>query len=173
MMAVIVLLLPAPAKGWSLSIPYFWQWKEGQAKILETFLLLCSFYYGNKGRPALSGIFLALAFFDPRFGIVALPLFMMYNRTKLKSAEMWFSALLVGTNIVLLYPGTGVGYLKMVFNNGITTEFYPYALIPFLAIACLYYLNRNQVEATLRDLVHEVVKIKVLMTKINRIRKSV
>ena len=83
---VIALLLPFPTANWGLSPSYYWQWGEGQAKVFLTFLLLLSFYFGSKGRPVLSGIALALGFFDVRFGLLAIPLFVMYNRKNLKAA---------------------------------------------------------------------------------------
>src|SRR5437016_190176 len=45
---VITLLAPAAAPGWGFSVAYFWQWNEGQSKVLETFLLTLSFYLGNR-----------------------------------------------------------------------------------------------------------------------------
>ncbi|OLB70456.1 hypothetical protein AUI06_06740 [archaeon 13_2_20CM_2_52_21] len=45
---VITLLAPAVAPGWGFSVAYFWQWNEGQSKVLETFLLTLSFYLGNR-----------------------------------------------------------------------------------------------------------------------------
>jgi hypothetical protein len=151
--AAIVLLLPLPWPGWGLSVPYFWLWKEGQAKVFETFLILCSFYYGKKNRPAISGVFLALSFFDPRFGVVAFPLFVMYNRQSIRAAATWLTAALMATNVVLLYPGPGAGFLGMVLSSGLTTIFYPYALVPLAAIAALWVLNRREVESALRGLI--------------------
>jgi len=62
------------------------QWAEGQAKVLLTFLLIASFYLGFKGRTALSGVAFGLGAFDPRFSVLALPLFLFYNKNKLKPA---------------------------------------------------------------------------------------
>ena len=84
---VIALLLPFPTANWGLSPSYYWQWGEGQAKVFLTFLLLLSFYFGSKGKPILSGIALALGFFDVRFGLLAIPLFVMYNRKNLKAGN--------------------------------------------------------------------------------------
>lgn len=83
---VAVLVLPYPLLDRGLSVSYFMQWAEGQAKVLLAFLLLASFYLGNKGRATLSGIAFALGAFDPRFTVLALPLFLFYNKGKLKAA---------------------------------------------------------------------------------------
>ena len=80
----IALLLPSPEPHSSLSVAYYWQWAEGQSKVLETFLLLFSFYLGKNERPILSGAVLALSAFDPRFTLLSMPLFIMYNKRSLK-----------------------------------------------------------------------------------------
>ncbi len=141
----LVLLAPAPAPGWGLSIPYFWQWKEGQAKVLETFFLLLSFCLGKRSRPALSGLFFGLSCFDPRFGLIALPVFVMYNRKRLSTSGVALLVTLVLANAPLLvYPQMGIGLLEMVFTTGVLTVFYPYALIPLSAVVSLWLLNRKE-----------------------------
>ena len=105
----IALLLPFPTANWGMSPSYYWQWGEGQAKVFLTFLLLLSFYFGSKNRPVLSGIALALGFFDVRFGLLAIPLFIMYNRKNLKVATASAISALALSNVMLLYPGMGWG----------------------------------------------------------------
>ena len=80
-----VLLLPYPMPGRGLSVSYYMSWAEGQAKILLSFLLLLSFYLGYRGKPVFSGVIFALGAFDPRFALLALPLFLFYNKSKLKA----------------------------------------------------------------------------------------
>ena len=144
---VIALLLPFPSPNGGLSLSYYWQWGEGQAKVFLTFLLLLSFYLGSKGRPVLSGVALALGFFDVRFGLLALPLFIMYNRKNLKTAIPSAIAALALSNILLLYPGMGAGFISMVFGSGITTPLYYYALIPFLTLMALIVVNFKELVA--------------------------
>jgi hypothetical protein len=93
---------------------YYWQWGEGQAKVAVLFLLTLSFYFGNKGKPVLSGIIFALGFFDPRFGLLAAPLFLLYNRAHLKTAILSGAVALCVSNLMLLYPPMGTG----IFNHG-------------------------------------------------------
>jgi hypothetical protein len=138
---VIALLLPFPTVNWGLSPSYFWQWGEGQAKVLVTFLLLLSFYFGRKGKPYLSGIALALGFFDVRFGLLAIPLFIMYNRNNLKAAVASAIGALMLSNVMLLYPGTGASFLDMVFGSGVTTPIYYYSLIPLFTLVALITVN--------------------------------
>jgi hypothetical protein len=148
--AAIALLLPSPTSQWSLSAAYYWQWAEGQSKVLETFLLLLSFYLGKAGRPAASGVFLALGAFDPRFALVSLPLFVMYNRMSLTRAVSAGFAAFVVSNAALLYPPLGSSFLGMVFNTGLTTPIYYYALIPLLTVIALTLANLREVRNAFR-----------------------
>ena len=123
---VIALLLPFPTANWGMSPSYFWQWGEGQAKVAVTFLLLLSFYFGNKGKPYLSGIALAFGFFDVRFGLLAVPLFVMYNRKNLKAAAASVAAALALSNVMLLYPAWSL--LQQSLRRSTTTRSYPSSL---------------------------------------------
>jgi hypothetical protein len=146
--AVIVLLQPLPLGNWGLSASYFWQWGEGQAKVFDAFLLLLAFFLGDSGKPLLSGIVFALGAFDPRFALLSLPLFLYYNRKNLRvSVESMLGALLV-SNLALLYPGTGSGFLKMVLGSATETLYY-YAFIPLLMIISLTVVNGREMLAAL------------------------
>jgi hypothetical protein len=146
--AVIVLLQPFPLPNWGFSVSYFWQWGEGQAKVFLTFLLLLAFYLGNSGKPHLSGIIFAFGAFDPRFGLLALPLFLMYNRKNLRASLGSMILTLLLSNMVLFYPGTGLAFLNMVVSSGITTPPYYYAFIPLLTIIALIFVNRREIVQT-------------------------
>ena len=150
MVAIIALLLPSPSPHWSLSAAYYWQWGEGQSKVLDTFLLLLGLYLGKTKRPLLSGAALALGTFDPRFALLALPLFVMYNRQALRSAFGAGAATLIATNLTLLVPGLGGGFLTMLFTTGLTTPLYWYVLIPLLTIVALTVVNFRGVAAAFR-----------------------
>jgi Glycosyltransferase family 87 len=138
---VITLLLPFPTPQTGFSTSYYWQWGEGQAKVFVTFLLLISFYFGSRGRPYLSGIALAFGFFDPRFGLLALPLFIMYNRKNLKAATISLLGSLALTNAMLLYPGMASNFLNMVLASAVTTPLYYYSLIPLITLLSLIIVN--------------------------------
>jgi uncharacterized membrane protein len=141
------LLLPFPTSQWGFSPSYYWQWGEGQAKVFVTFLLLLSYYFGSRGRPYLSGVALAFGFFDPRFGLLALPLFIMYNRKNLKAATASTISALVLSNLMLLYPGMGSNFISMVFASAVTTPLYYYALIPFCTLLSLIVVNFKELVA--------------------------
>ena len=145
---IIALIMPFPTLNQGLSLSYYWQWGEGQAKVFLTFLLLLSFYFGNRGKPYLSGIALAFGFFDPRFGLLALPLFIMYNRKNFKAATISLIGSLALSNAMLLYPGMASNFLSMVFASAITTPIYYYALIPFFTLLALIIVNFKELVAT-------------------------
>jgi hypothetical protein len=147
--AVIVLLQPLPLPHWGLSASYFWQWAEGQAKVFDTFLLLLAFYLGDSGRPHISGIVFALATFDPRFALLSLPLFLMYNRNNLRASVGSMLGALLISNVPLLYPGTGSGFLNMALSSGFTTPLYYYAFIPLLTIVSLTVVNGREMVVAL------------------------
>ena len=137
----VALLLPFPTPQWGFSPSYYWQWGEGQAKVFITFLLLLSFYLGSRGKQILSGIALAFGFFDPRFGLLAIPLFVMYNRKNLKPAAASLIGSLLLSNAMLLYPGMASGFMNMVFTSAVTTPLYYYSLIPFFTLLALIIVN--------------------------------
>jgi hypothetical protein len=138
---VLVLLQPSPFPNWGLSASYYWQWAEGQSKVLETFLLLLSFHLGSKGKPVPSGVVFAFSAFDPRFAALSLPLFLMYNAPSLKRAALASALAFALADAPLLYPPLLAGFLGMAFTSGVTTPLYYYAFIPLAAIICLYAVN--------------------------------
>jgi hypothetical protein len=140
----VVLVLPYPQAGRGLSVSYFMSWAEGQAKILVAFLLLLSFYLGYRGKAAWSGVAFALGAFDPRFAVLALPLFGFYNKGKLKTAFAVGAVLFAALNAVVFYPGVAAGFWDMVFGTGTTTPLYTPALIPAILLACIYAVNAKQ-----------------------------
>ncbi len=144
---VITMLLPFPTSNQGLSLSYYWQWGEGQAKVFLTFLLLLSFYFGNRGKPYLSGSALAFGFFDPRFGLLSLPLFIMYNRKNLKASTISLIGSLALSNAMLLYPGMAPNFLSMVFASAVSTPLYYYALIPFFTLLALIIANFKELVA--------------------------
>jgi Glycosyltransferase family 87 len=146
--AVVVLLLPLPLLGspWAISIGYFWQWAEGQSKVLETFLLLLSLALAKAGKPRLSGFTLGLAAFDPRFALLALPLLFAYSSNFRRT--MVYAALTFGvTNAALLYPPMTGGFVSMLFATGLSTPPYYYSFIPIAALASLMVVDRRLLKA--------------------------
>jgi hypothetical protein len=144
---IIALLLPFPTPQRGFSLSYFWQWGEGQAKVFDTFLLMLSFYFGSRGRSYLSGVALAFGFFDPRFGLLALPLFVMYNRKNLKASTVRLISSLALSNAMLLYPGMASNFMSMFLASAVTTPLYYYSLIPFFTLIALMAVNFKELVA--------------------------
>jgi hypothetical protein len=96
----------------------------------------------------LSGIVLAFGFFDPRFGLLAVPLFVMYNWKTLKLALPSLAGALVISNIALFYPGTGSSFVNMVFLSSLSTPLYYYSLIPFFTFIVLIFVNLKEMIVT-------------------------
>jgi hypothetical protein len=147
LVAVITLLQPFPTANWGFSPSYFWQWTEGQAKVFLIFLLILSFYLGNRGKPYLSGVAFAFGFFDPRFGLLAIPLFVMYNRKSLKAATASTISALLLSNSMLLYPGLAANFITVVFASAVDTPLYYYSLIPFFSLVALIVVNYKEIGA--------------------------
>ncbi len=162
---VLVLLLPAAAPGWGFSVGYFWQWKEAQSKVIETLLLMGSFYLGKKDRPVWSGIALGIAFFDPRFALVALPLFLTYNSAKLSLSLKTLLITLTLSNLPLLYPGVGLSFLSMVFSTGVSTALYPYAIIPLEGVVFLSFINFGEIRTKLGAIV-KTLQFRLSVTRV-------
>jgi hypothetical protein len=141
---VAVLLLPYPMTGRGLSVSYFMQWAEGQAKVMLTFLLLASFYLGYRGRPVVSGIVFAIGAFDVRFTIFALPLFLYYNKDKPRESIGAAALAFACSNLMILYSGMAQGFFNMLLTQGGSTPFYTPAYIPLMMIGCLSLVNANQ-----------------------------
>ena len=143
--ATVVLLQPSPAPNLGLSVSYYWQWAEGQAKVLEAFLLLLSFYLGAARKPRLSGAAFGMAWFDPRFALISVPLFLVYNRHKLRGAASSAAGVALASNFALFSPGVGSRFMAMLLSSGITTPLYYYSFIPLLTVVCLTVLNAKEI----------------------------
>lgn len=152
--AVIVLPLPLAYSQATLSASYYWQWAEGQCKVLEVFLLLSSFALAKSGRPRAAGVVFALAAFDPRFAVLGAPLILAYTKN-LRATVVYGAATLVLANLPLLYPPTLLGFLAMVFTSGALTPPYPYTFIPTVALLLLIYFDRREVVRALRRIGRE------------------
>lgn len=147
--AALLLPLPLPGPNWSLSLSYYWQWAEGQSKVLATFLLLFALYLGKRGHPKLSGLVFGVAAFDPRFALLAAPIFLVSSSKPKVSAAYAFGAFALA-NFPLLYPPLGEGFIQMVLSSGISTPLYYYAYIPVVTIVLLSMLNGREIASAAR-----------------------
>jgi hypothetical protein len=151
LVAVLLVPLPLPAPQWTISISYYWQWAEGQSKVLDTFLILSALYLARTGRPRGAGIALALGAFDPRFALLAIPLYVTYSKAETIRASLTYAALTFATvNAPLLYPATGSGFIEMVVTTGLPTPPYYYSFIPILALSALMLIHREELRLAVR-----------------------
>jgi hypothetical protein len=143
--AVLLVPLPLPTPQFSISISYYWQWAEGQSKVLDTFLLLSALYLAKSNKPRLAGVTLAFAAFDPRFALLAIPLFVTYSDSRAVRRSLVIAALtFILINAPLLYPAMGIGFLEMVFTSGLPTPPYWYTFIPILAMSVLMLIDHEE-----------------------------
>ncbi len=139
---LIVLLQPLPYLSWYDKTPvwvsqsYHFLWIAGNAKVFATFLLILSFYFGHEKEVVLSAVAFSLAFFDPRFAFLSIPLAIFYNLGNLKK---FFSVTIVSLmllNSVALYADIGVQFINASFSD-IDTPMFSYSWIPFYTIVAL------------------------------------
>jgi len=116
---------------------FYWRWGEGNAKVFAAFLIVATYYLSKSRRPYLAGLAYGLAFFDPRFPLYALPLFLMVNWGQHKEFAAATVATLVAGDVILLYDGLAGSFLNMVETSGIGTIPYQYFYIPFYTIVAL------------------------------------
>ena len=116
---------------------YYWQWAEGNAKVLMTFLVVTAYYFSKSKKPYFAGLAYGLAFFDPRFPLYAIPLFLIVNRGQYRNFLLATGVTLVAGDLILLYDGLGSSFVGMISSIGVETPFYAYAWIPFYTIVAL------------------------------------
>ena len=114
-------------------------------------MLLLSLYLAYANRPRLSGMILGVSFFDPRFWLIALPLFLTFNKRKLYPSVIALVATGIICNLPLLYPGTGSGFLSMLISTGLTTELYPYAFIPLVTVVVLSLAYHEEISKAYKE----------------------
>jgi hypothetical protein len=148
---VLLLPLPLPTPQWSISISYYWQWAEGQSKVLDTFLLLTALYLAKRGKPRVAGVTFAFASFDPRFAVLAIPLFITYTGSKdVRRSLAFAAATFLVINVPLLYPATGLNFLEMVFTTGLLTPPYWYTFIPIATLSALMLIDHVELGLAVR-----------------------
>jgi hypothetical protein len=121
---------------WSWS--YYWQWADGQARVLETFLILWSLYEISR-KSKYSGLLFALSSFDPRFALLLLPI-AIYVARKVRGLRIFIISSAVF--LIALYASSlGYDNLANQFYQSIIGHndfsFFAYEWIPFFTIVSL------------------------------------
>ena len=111
--------------------------KQGEARVLQTFLLVLTFYLVLRNSK-FSGLSFVLSSFDPRMSIISLPLIIFFClrqknlRMFVVSSLVCFAFLYIPT---MLYANSGSQFLGTIFINDF--NFYSYELIPIMTIISL------------------------------------
>lgn len=144
--AVLFMALWTPLEGLNfnsyylshgISAPYFGQFQSGESKILELCIILGALFYAKRNS-ILGGFLLVLSAFDPRFTLMALPLFayiVYQNKGYSKVIKGSGGALLFLILPFVPYYNTMGQYLAL--NQFNLTTFYAYEWIPFYALLSL------------------------------------
>ena len=116
---------------------YFYQWSQGQSKVLELTLILAAIYFA-KNKSVLAAPLLILSAFDPRFTLLALPVFLYFTIKNHVFKRTVLVGLIASVWIVIAFT-VYYGVLDKFINYhqyGLFT-FYAYEWIPFYSIVTL------------------------------------
>jgi len=124
----------------TFSRSYYSQWGNANAKVFITFLLVLSLYLAYRKKSYLSGAVFALAFFDPRFAVISIPLAILYNQGRVQKFLVAFAITFVSTNSIVLYSTIGAQFMHALSENS-QTPMFSYGWIPLYTIIALTAVN--------------------------------
>jgi hypothetical protein len=134
MAAVIILVAFQPG--------YYCGYAQANAHIMQASLIVGALYFGFSKKPCLSALFFAIAVFDPRGALLALPLLLWYNRKKLLKFGVGMVAFLTAFNLpFFFYHNIGLNFLYTEVNGDIVSQIYSYDLVPMIAVATIITLE--------------------------------
>jgi hypothetical protein len=117
---------------------YYYGYAQANAHIIQTSLLVGALYFGVSKKPWLSALLFAVAAFDPRGALLALPLLLWYNRQKLHKFAAGAVAFIAALNLpFFFYANIGLSFLHEEVNGNIVSQIYPYDLVPIFAVITL------------------------------------
>jgi hypothetical protein len=124
---------------------YYWQWVEGNSRVLEMLFFFLSLYLATRRTP-LSGVAFGLSAFDPRMALIALPITLAFNKAS-KNLPRFLDGLILtlAINIPLaLYSNIGRQFVTEALQSG-PFIFYAYEWIPFYSIITFTIINLDAV----------------------------
>ncbi len=131
--ALVVLLVP-----WPLFPAYYWGYEMANAHVIQNTLIVGALYFGFNRKPWVSAFLLAVASFDPRAVLLALPLLVWYNRQKLSKFAVGTVGFIAALNLpFFFYHNIGLTFLQKQVNGYVVSQMYTYDWIPFLSVAAL------------------------------------
>jgi hypothetical protein len=120
---------------WSWS--YFRLWLEGEARVLQTLLLVLTFYLILRNSK-FSGVSFVLSSFDPRMSVLCLPL-ILFLCLKQRNLRMFSSSAFISFLAIYLptlsYANLGSQFFATIFIKDFSM--YSYELIPLLTVVSL------------------------------------
>jgi hypothetical protein len=117
---------------------YYYGYAQANAHIIQTSLIVGALYFGFSKKPWLSALLFAVAAFDPRGALLALPLLLWYNRKKLRKFAAGAVAVIAALNLpFFFYANIGLSFLHEEVNGNIISQIYPYDLVPIFAVITL------------------------------------
>ena len=132
--AVIILVAFEPG--------YYWGYAQANAHIIQTTLIVSALYFGFSKKPWLSALLLAVASFDPRIALLALPLLLWYSKQKLLKFVTGTVTFIAALNLpFFFYYNIGLTFLQREVDGSIVSQIYSYDLIPMIAVATLTILE--------------------------------
>ncbi len=121
---------------------YYWGYAQANAHIIQASLIVGALYFGFSKKPWLSALLFAVAAFDPRGALLALPLLLWYNRQRLLKFGVGIVAFLAALNLpFFFYANVGLSFLQKEVNGDIVSQIYSYDLVPLIAVATLTILE--------------------------------
>ena len=121
---------------------YYWGYAQANAHIIQASLMVGALYFGFSKKPWLSALFFAVAAFDPRGALLAIPLLLWYNRQKLLKFGLETIVFFAAFNFpFFFYSNIGMNFLQTEVNGNIVSQIYSYDLIPLIAVATLTILE--------------------------------
>jgi hypothetical protein len=154
--ALLQPLVPSESDLTFCSWSYFRLWLEGEARVLQLFLIVLTIYLLLRNS-SFSGLPFILSSFDPRMTFLALPVVVFLSMRRKRLAMLTLSCLFFFCLIyipTLLYANLGTQFFGTILINGFT--FYSYEWITLTTISCLsvsvVYLELIQANVTERSL---------------------
>ncbi len=121
---------------------YYSGYAQANAHIIQTSLIVGALYFGFSKKPWLSALLFAVAAFDPRGALLALPLLFWYSRQELLKFAVGAIGFLAALNLpFFFYYNIGLNFLQTEVNGDIVSQIYSYDLIPIIAVATLTILE--------------------------------
>jgi hypothetical protein len=126
----------------SFSPSYYCGYLYINAHVLQTVLLVGALYFAYTKKPWLSSLMFAFGLLDPRAALLAVPLLLWYNRSKLREFIAGSAIFILVSNLpFFLYSDVGFSFVKMALDANIIAQSYAYDWIPSYSVIALTVLE--------------------------------